>query len=77
MAMEIEKVRQKLTMEKNKIGLVGSLISIKEYDKAENDVSAHINPQNWNIEISVKKGFSPIQDKRQKAYARKNKIEIA
>ena len=71
----METIKQKLNIEKNKIGLVGSLINIKEYDETDNDVSAHINPQNWNIEISIRKGYSPIQDKRQKAYARKNKIE--
>lgn len=73
--MELEKLKQKLHTQKNRIGLVGGTIKINEYDEAEHNVSAHISPQNWNIEVSVRKGYDPIQDRRQKAYARKKKIQ--
>ena len=73
--MTLEQLRQKLYEAKNRIGLVGGTIKINEYDEAEQNVSAHISPQGWNIEISVRKGFDPIADKRQKAYARKKKIQ--
>ena len=72
--MDINKLRQKLYEQKNRIGLVGGTIKINEYDEAEQNVTAHITPEGWNIEISVKKGFNPIRDRRQKAYARKKKI---
>jgi len=72
--MNVNQLRQKLYEQKNRIGLVGGTIKLNEYDEAEQNVSAHISPEGWNIEISVKKGFDPIKDKRQKAYARKKKI---
>ena len=72
--VNLEQLRQKLYEQKNRIGLVGGTIKINEYDEAEQNVSAHITPEGWNIEISVKKGFDPITDRRQKAYARKKKI---
>ena len=73
--MDIQKIRQRLHTQKNRIGLVGGTIKIDEYDETEHNVSAHISPQGWNIEVSVKKDYDPIKDKRQKAYARKKKIE--
>src|SRR3989344_6064268 len=66
---------QDLNREKNKIGLVGGSLKVNEYDDSEHNVSAHINPANWNIEINLRAGFNPIKDKRQKAYARKKKID--
>jgi len=71
----IQEIERRMNVQKNKIGLVGGKVTIKEYDEAQNDVSAHINPQGWNVEVSVRKGFNPIQDKRQKAFARKKKID--
>jgi hypothetical protein len=73
--MEIEKLRQNLHKQKNRIGLVGGTIKIEEYDEAEHNVAAHISPQNWNIQVSIKKGYNPIQDRRQQAYAKKKKIQ--
>ena len=66
---------QDLNREKNRIGLVSGSLKINEYDDSEQNVSAHINPKNWNIEINLKRDFNPITDKRQRAYARKKKIE--
>ncbi len=66
---------QELHRIKNKIGLVGGSLTVKEYDDAEQNVAAHINPQNWGIEITLKKGFEPITDRRQKAYAKKKNIQ--
>lgn len=73
--MDMQKLKQNLNEEKNKIGLVGGSLTIKEYDDSEHNVLASIDPKNWNIEISLKKGYNPIQDRRQKAYARKKKID--
>lgn len=73
--MTIQTLKQKLYEQKNKVGLVGGTIDIEEFDKMENYVSASISPENWKIRISLKKEFNPIQDKRQKAYARAKKIE--
>ena len=73
--MELQKLQQNLHKLKNKIGLVGGRLTIKEYEEADHNISAHIEPNGWNVEISVKKDFSPIQDKKQKAYARRKKIE--
>ncbi|MEK6828623.1 MAG: hypothetical protein AABY15_00720 [Nanoarchaeota archaeon] len=73
--MTIQTLKQKLYEQKNKVGLVGGTVEIEEFDKMENYVSASISPENWKIKVSVKKGFNPIQDDRQKAYARAKKIE--
>ena len=73
--MEIQNLRQKLHTLKNRIGLVSGAIKIEEFDEAEHNVAAQISPQGWNVEVSVKRGYEPISDKRQKAYAKKKKIE--
>lgn len=72
--MELQTIKQKLYAKKNQIGLVGGTLKVAEFDEAEHNVSAHITPQGWNIEMNIKKGFNPISDKRQKAFARKKKI---
>jgi len=73
--MDLQKIKQKLHEQKKRIGLVGGSLTIKEYDEAEHNVSAHINPRGWDIEISVKKGYNPLERKRAKAYARIKKIK--
>ncbi len=73
--MTLQSLKQKLNEQKNMVGLVGGSIKINEYDESEHAVSAGISPKGWNITINIRKGFDPIQDKRQKAYARKKKIE--
>ena len=73
--MTLKQIEQKLHCVKNKIGLVGGTIEVKEYDETEKNVSACISPQGWDTKITVRKGFQPVQDKRQKAYARAKKIQ--
>ena len=73
--MTIQKLNQKLNEQKNKIGLVGGRVEVKEYDEMEHPISALISSNGWDIMVSVKKGFKPIDDKRQRAYARVKKIE--
>ena len=68
-------LRQKLSQKKNEVGLVGGTIKIDEYDEQEQNVDAHINPNDWSVEINLRKGFEPVMDKRQKACARVKKIE--
>lgn len=70
-----ETLVQKLHEQKSRIGLIGSSLDVKERDGLEHNVQAYINPNGWNITIKVKKGFEPIHDRRQKAYARKKGIE--
>jgi hypothetical protein len=65
---------QELNKTKNRIGLVSGSLKVNEYDDMDENVSAHINPRNWNIEINLKRGFEPVTIKRQKAYARLKKI---
>lgn len=72
--MTTQTLRQKLYEQKNRVGLVGGTVEVEEFDKADYNLSASINPKGWKIKVSVKKGFGPIQDKRQKAYARAKKI---
>ncbi len=72
--MDITHLRQTLHAQKNKVGLVGGSLKLAEYDEAEQNVTAHISPQGWNIEIALKKGFNPVTTKRQKAYAKAKKI---
>jgi len=66
---------QELNKEKNRIGLVSGSLKVNEYDELDSNVSAQINPKNWNIDISLRKDFNPVRDRRQRAYARKKKIE--
>ena len=66
---------QELNQIKNRIGLVNGSLTINEYDDAQENITACINPKNWNIEFNLKTGYEPIQDRRQKAYARKKKIK--
>lgn len=66
---------QELNRMKNKVGLVSGSLKLNEYDDAEQNITACINPKNWNIEINLKKGFEPIQTRRQKAYARAKQIK--
>ena len=73
--IDYKKIERELIERKNKIGLVGANLKLKVYDETEHHVSAHINPHNWDIELSVRKGFEPIKDKRQRAYAKKKKIK--
>jgi len=72
--MEIQKLREKLHEKKNAIGLVGGSIKITEYDESEHNIEAGISPQSWDIQVKLQKGFNPITDKKQQAYARKKKI---
>ncbi len=72
--MAIQDLQGELSKQKNRIGLVSSGVKVSEYDSTEHNISAGISPLNWNIEINIRKGFDPIKDKRQKAYARKKKI---
>jgi hypothetical protein len=65
---------QELNKIKNKIGLVSGSLKLNEYDDAEQNITACINPKNWNIEINLRKEFEPIQTRRQKAYARAKQI---
>lgn len=70
-----QQLRQKLQEKKSKVGLVGGSLKITEYDKAEKNVKAYITPEGWNINIELRKDFNPVSDKRQRAYARKKKID--
>ena len=38
---------QELNKIKNRIGLVSGSLKINEYDEIEEDISAHINPDNF------------------------------
>ena len=62
-------LEQELNRIKNRIGLVSGSLKINEYDDSDEDISAHINQTNWNVEINLRKGYTPIQNKRQKAGA--------
>ena len=66
---------QDLNKEKNRNGLVSGRLKVNEYDDAEQNVSAYINPKDWSIEVNVRRDFNPVRDRRQRAYARKKKIE--
>lgn len=73
--MDAKTLRQRLSRKQNEVGLVGGKVNVEEYDEMESDVEAYINPQGWNTTVKVRKGFDPIQTRRQRAYARVKKIE--
>ena len=73
---KIKQLEYRLNQEKNKYGLVGAKPArVQEFDDAEHEISAHINPYDWGIEVNLKTGYNPIQDDRQKRYARVKKIK--
>ena len=72
---KIQKLEERLYEEKNQIGLVSGAISIGEFEDLDRCVYAHVTPQDWKVEVKLKKGFTPVSDKRQKAYARAKQIE--
>ena len=73
---KIQQLEYKLNEQKNKYGLVGAKrAKVQEFDDVSYDISAHINPQDWGIEISLKTGYNPIYDERQKRYAKIKKIK--
>lgn len=75
---KIKQLEQKLNQEKNKYGLVGAKpAKVREFDDADYNISAHINPNDWGIEVNLKTGYEPIQDTRQKIYAKVKKIKDA
>lgn len=72
---DIQKLERKLNQEKNKYGLVGAKRArVLEFDDAKYEIAAHINTQDWGIEVTLKTGYNPIQDKFQKEYAQTKKI---
>ena len=72
---KIHELEQRLNQEKNKYGLVGAKPArVREFEDADYNISAHINSQDWGIEVNLKTGYNPIQDTRQKIYARMKKI---
>jgi hypothetical protein len=73
---KIKQLEYKLNQRKNEYGLVGAKpAKVQEYDDADYNISAHINPYDWGIEVNLKTGYNPIQDKRQKKYAQVKKIK--
>lgn len=72
---KIKKLEQKLNEQKNKLGLIGGArAKVQEFDDAEYNISACIHPNDWGIEVNLKTRFNPINDTRQKAYAKIKKI---
>ena len=73
--MTIRSLRNKLNEQKNKVGLVGGTVEVEEYDEMAHPVAASIDPKGWYINVSIRKGFNPIQDEMQIAYAEAKGIE--
>ncbi len=72
---KIKQLEERLYEEKNQIGLVSGAISIGEFEDLDRGVYAHVTPHDWKVEVKLKKGFTPVSDKRQKAYARIKQIQ--
>jgi len=73
---KIKQLERKLNEAKNKFGLVGAKpAKVQEFDDADYNISASINPYDWGIQVTLKTGYNPIQDIRQQVYARLKKIE--
>lgn len=72
---KIQKLNYELNKQVKKAGLVNAKAKVQEFDDAEHNISAHIDRRNWQIEVNIKSGYEPIQDSRQKAYAKVKKIQ--
>lgn len=68
-------LEQHLNELKNRIGLVGGPLRLIYLEESKNNISAHIRPEDWHIEIAVKEGWNPTPDKKSKEYAKKKKIK--
>jgi hypothetical protein len=75
--MALYELEQKLNRQKNRIGLVGGRLKLRETTDAQEPISAHIDPQDWHIEITLKQGYNPVRDKRTQKYAVKRNITNA
>lgn len=73
--MITQQLKRKLQEQKSRIGLVGSKLEVGEFAGMEHNVEAFIKPEGWDITLKIREGFEPVQDKRQKAYARKKGIK--
>ena len=73
--MRLNEIEQKLRLQKQRTGLVSGRVTVQAYDNQEHPVTAHITPTSWDIEVTVRKDWNPIHDRRQKAYARKKSIK--
>ena len=52
---KIQQLEQKLNEQRNKFGLVGAKRArVQEFDDADYNISAGINPEDWGIEINLK-----------------------
>lgn len=72
--MKLYELEQKLNRQKNRIGLVGGRLKLKQASDAEDPISAHIEPRDWHIEIAVKKDHEPVRDEKTKSYCRHRAI---
>lgn len=68
--MSLNKIKQLLHMQKNRIGLVSGAITLDEFDETEHPISACIDPKNWNIKLEVQAGYEPVKDETQKKFQR-------
>ncbi|MEK6913346.1 MAG: hypothetical protein AABW47_01615 [Nanoarchaeota archaeon] len=72
---KIQQLEQKLNEQKNRIGLIGGArAKVQEFEDVEENISVHINLENWGIIVTIKTGYNPIQDDEQKEYARAKNI---
>src|SRR3989338_941044 len=71
----IQKLNYELNKQIKKQGLVNAKVKVEEYEDAKHNISACINTRNWEVKVTLKTGYEPIQDSRQKAYAKIKKIE--
>ena len=71
----IQKLNYELNKQVKKQGLVNAKVKVEEYEDAKRDISACIDPRNWEIKVTLKSNYEPIQDSKQKAYAKLKKIE--
>ncbi len=72
--MRVHELEQRLNQQKNKIGLTGGRLKIKETADAKEPISAFIDPSDWHIEMTFKKDYQPVRDGRAERYARMRDI---
>ncbi len=72
--MNLYELEQKLNRQKSKIGLVGGRLKINENSDTQEPISAHIEPGDWHIEITLKENYAPVRDKKTEKYASKRNI---
>lgn len=68
-------LKRHLNKMKNRLGLVGGPLKLNIMRDAPRNISASIDPRDWHVEITMKKGWDPAADEETASYIKKKGIK--